>query len=121
MVFANEGNGLVIFNGLITDISWTNPTHEFFYAFTVGEVGAVPEPSTWAMMILGFAGVGFMGPTAVAIRPRRLARPDHQPDRVCRETAFGRSFCLGLPAARCLVQSRRHKEKPPAGGSSIQT
>ncbi|MES2193446.1 MAG: PEPxxWA-CTERM sorting domain-containing protein [Pseudomonadota bacterium] len=21
---------------------------------------AVPEPSTWAMMILGFAGVGFM-------------------------------------------------------------
>jgi hypothetical protein len=22
--------------------------------------GAVPEPSTWAMMILGFAGVGFM-------------------------------------------------------------
>jgi hypothetical protein len=26
----------------------------------VGEVTAVPEPSTWAMMILGFAGVGFM-------------------------------------------------------------
>jgi hypothetical protein len=24
------------------------------------EVGAVPEPSTWAMMILGFAGIGFM-------------------------------------------------------------
>jgi PEP-CTERM motif len=23
-------------------------------------VGAVPEPSTWAMMILGFAGVGFL-------------------------------------------------------------
>jgi hypothetical protein len=23
-------------------------------------VGAVPEPSTWAMMILGFAGLGFM-------------------------------------------------------------
>jgi len=23
-------------------------------------VGAVPEPSTWAMLILGFAGVGFM-------------------------------------------------------------
>ena len=25
-----------------------------------GTVGAVPEPSTWAMMILGFAGVGFI-------------------------------------------------------------
>jgi hypothetical protein len=24
-------------------------------------VSAVPEPSTWAMMILGFAGIGFMG------------------------------------------------------------
>ncbi|MES2198025.1 MAG: PEPxxWA-CTERM sorting domain-containing protein [Pseudomonadota bacterium] len=26
----------------------------------VNAVAAVPEPSTWAMMILGFAGVGFM-------------------------------------------------------------
>jgi hypothetical protein len=25
-----------------------------------GFAGAVPEPSTWAMMILGFAGIGFM-------------------------------------------------------------
>jgi PEP-CTERM motif len=24
-------------------------------------ISAVPEPSTWAMMILGFAGVGFLG------------------------------------------------------------
>jgi hypothetical protein len=22
---------------------------------------AVPEPSTWAMMLIGFAGLGFMG------------------------------------------------------------
>jgi len=27
---------------------------------TINSVSAVPEPSTWAMMILGFAGVGFM-------------------------------------------------------------
>jgi hypothetical protein len=33
---------------------------------------AVPEPSTWAMMIMGFAGVGFMayrrkqGPVLIA-------------------------------------------------------
>ena len=25
-----------------------------------GDEAAVPEPSTWAMMILGFLGVGFM-------------------------------------------------------------
>ena len=24
------------------------------------EVAAVPEPSTWAMLVLGFAGVGFL-------------------------------------------------------------
>jgi hypothetical protein len=30
--------------------------------------GAVPEPSTWAMMILGFAGIGFMA-------YRRKAKP----------------------------------------------
>jgi hypothetical protein len=29
-------------------------------AGTFGAVAPVPEPSTWAMMILGFAGVGFM-------------------------------------------------------------
>ena len=27
----------------------------------VGGLGAVPEPSTWAMMLLGFAGLGFAG------------------------------------------------------------
>jgi PEP-CTERM motif len=32
------------------------------------QIGAVPEPSTWAMMILGFAGVGFMA-------YRRTAKP----------------------------------------------
>jgi len=34
------------------------------------QVAAVPEPSTWAMMILGFAGVGFM-----AYRRRKVAAP----------------------------------------------
>jgi len=28
--------------------------------YSSSNVGAVPEPSTWAMMILGFAGIGFM-------------------------------------------------------------
>jgi len=28
---------------------------------TVTLAGAVPEPSTWAMMLLGFAGIGFIG------------------------------------------------------------
>jgi hypothetical protein len=57
----------------------------------VAEIAAVPEPSTWAMMILGFCGVGFM-----AYRRKQngeaisvvwsLARSG------CRKTALGRSF-----------------------------
>jgi hypothetical protein len=31
-----------------------------FAGVTYSEVTAVPEPSTWAMMMLGFAGVGFI-------------------------------------------------------------
>jgi hypothetical protein len=32
----------------------------FTYAFTAaGFASAVPEPSTWAMMLIGFAGLGF--------------------------------------------------------------
>ena len=30
------------------------------FLFSEPVAGAVPEPSTWAMMFLGFAGVGFM-------------------------------------------------------------
>jgi hypothetical protein len=33
---------------------------------------AVPEPSTWAMMLLGFAGLGFMGYRAAAKRQAAL-------------------------------------------------
>jgi len=55
----------------------TNGTQDFFVFGPLGEFGsgtgidnpgtwspagisAVPEPSTWAMMLLGFAGIGFM-------------------------------------------------------------
>ena len=36
-----------------------------FGAFTVdsavsGQIASVPEPSTWAMLLIGFAGIGFM-------------------------------------------------------------
>jgi hypothetical protein len=31
------------------------------FGFDLAIGGAVPEPSTWAMMLVGFAGLGFMG------------------------------------------------------------
>ena len=45
--------------GLGTAYSVTTDPNSAFFAQT-GSVSAVPEPSTWAMMLLGFAGIGFM-------------------------------------------------------------
>ena len=52
----DEFNLIVGFTGgpiIASDFSYTA-------TWTGFEVVAMPEPSTWAMMILGFAGVGFM-------------------------------------------------------------
>jgi PEP-CTERM motif len=59
-VYGAEGNGTIQFHGTYSQISWTNPTFENWYGFTVG-VSAVPEPATWAMMLLGFGALGFAG------------------------------------------------------------
>ena len=47
---------------IISDSEGFKELKQFAFGFepTVGVHGAVPEPSTWAMMMLGFAGVGFM-------------------------------------------------------------
>ncbi|MDE2379059.1 PEPxxWA-CTERM sorting domain-containing protein [Bradyrhizobium sp.] len=50
-----------------------------FYQPIVATVSAVPEPSTWAMMILGFCGLGFL--------------------------AYRRRDRLRMSAARCVTQS----------------
>jgi hypothetical protein len=42
-----------------TDIVGGNPAPTFNLAFSLTGVSGVPEPSTWAMMLLGFAGLGF--------------------------------------------------------------
>jgi hypothetical protein len=38
-----------------------NPDWDGPAAATTLTVAVVPEPSTWAMMVLGFAGLGFAG------------------------------------------------------------
>ena len=59
-------NGTFTFVGTGSDTliisAQTNPNEWFVDNLSVSgaEVGAVPEPSTWAMMLLGFAGIGFM-------------------------------------------------------------
>ena len=37
----------------------TANTNSFFLATTASSAAAVPEPATWAMMLLGFGGIGF--------------------------------------------------------------
>jgi hypothetical protein len=59
-VSGQEANGTIRFIGTFTSLTWTNPQFEDWYGFNVGYQSAVPEPSTWVMMILGFAGIGFM-------------------------------------------------------------
>jgi hypothetical protein len=64
--FAINGDEMVVASGLqnglpeelITEVTIGS---SFVFPFTdLSLTTAVPEPSTWAMMILGFAGVGFM-------------------------------------------------------------
>ena len=41
------------------------------FGFDLAIGGAVPEPSTWAMMLVGFAGLGFAGHRSTETRRRR--------------------------------------------------
>ena len=59
-VTRTEGNDVIEFWGLLVRSPFTDPTFENDTAFTIG-VSAVPEPSTWLMMLMGFAGLGFAG------------------------------------------------------------
>jgi len=61
-VSGQEANGTIQFQGTFTSLTWTNPSYEYWYGFNVGfeSVAPVPEPSTWLMMILGFAGIGYL-------------------------------------------------------------
>ena len=63
-VYGSEGNGVVQLNGTFTSISWTNPTAEDWYGFTVGITGpavaAVPEPSSVAMLLAGLGSMALM-------------------------------------------------------------
>jgi len=55
-------SSLVLATGSSSTIAFTFRDPQSFWLLdnVTVSVAAVPEPSTWAMMILGFAGVGFM-------------------------------------------------------------
>jgi hypothetical protein len=45
----------------VSDLLSPGASAEGFTALFQTKVSAVPEPSTWAMLLLGFAGLGFVG------------------------------------------------------------
>jgi PEP-CTERM motif len=72
-LYINNAGGTI--GGLVDDIAPGTQSSEFFYGATPAStytfyltnsdgvtttISSVPEPSTWAMLILGFAGIGFM-------------------------------------------------------------
>jgi PEP-CTERM motif len=76
-VVAEGGEGVIQFFGDYSSISWEVPVFKFYTFITVGDEGlakdstaSVPEPSTWTMLLLGFAGLGFVG-----YRQTRRAKP----------------------------------------------
>lgn len=54
--------GLAATDGILFHAYWNGASDggESFFLVSSDPVGGVPEASTWAMMILGFAGIGFM-------------------------------------------------------------
>ena len=55
--------GLASTDGILFHAVWDHAVdggESFFLVRDNSSVGGVPEPSTWAMMVLGFAGIGFM-------------------------------------------------------------
>jgi hypothetical protein len=61
---------------LLTGDSWEcNDCAPKRYVVSGFAVSAVPEPSTWAMLILGFAGLGFMGYRQNRSSKRQPVRP----------------------------------------------
>lgn len=60
---SNEVAGVLEFTGPISSLTINTTTDEYWHGFTVGfdtlAARAVPEPSTWVMMLLGFGAIGF--------------------------------------------------------------
>lgn len=61
-----ESHGILKFAGPITTLTFSESSNEYWHGIQVG-IGAIPEPSSWALLFLGFGAIG------AAMRQRRRA------------------------------------------------
>ncbi|HEX4227391.1 MAG TPA: PEP-CTERM sorting domain-containing protein [Bryobacteraceae bacterium] len=63
-VLGAEGNGVIQFNGTYSSLTWTNPTFESYYAFTVGIAGVasspIPEPAALGLIGVGLCALAYL-------------------------------------------------------------
>ena len=59
MALASSGNS--VYGAVVWKAGADGPDYTSAYDFGTGLTLTVPESSTWAMMLLGFAGLGFAG------------------------------------------------------------
>lgn len=57
LLLGREGHGTIQFSGLVSSISWVASPGEFWHGF---QIGVIPEPETYALMLAGLGLLGFV-------------------------------------------------------------
>jgi hypothetical protein len=68
MLYGFEGNGILLFSGTYSSISWTVPDGENYHMFTVGAPGPAPIPEPASILL---SGIGIASLAGTRIRGKK--------------------------------------------------